>query len=278
MNSRNGFSVNVKVDRSYQNKLRENGYNYVPLTNGSWYSVVLQNDNSTRCDVELFIDDIKMGKWRIDPHNSVELNRPTNTDNKFYFVEENGMDAALGNVVAGSQSNGVITATFYPEEYVDRPIAVDDYLQFNTVVPSVNGLEFNAPTRAQNNCYGAQCFRAALGSGASVMNEHVAPLSRSYSYGSGATVLKGRSNQRFGRSPPLVNIDSSRVTELSLRLVVDRNRYNDTVRPLTYGDPVRAHRPPRVDGWLADPYMYDDFGHCDCHVRPFQHGITRNMF
>lgn len=252
MSSKNGFSVDVKVNRSHKYKVCDNGYNYVPLANKSRYSVILRNDNVTRCDVELFIDNIKMGKWRIEPYSTIELNRPANTDNQFYFVSEHGVDAELGCVRPGSHSNGLVTAKFYPEMYVNSPNVVDDgHIQFNSAIPHVNGLEFNAPTRVQSNCYGAQCFRAALGSRASVMNEHVAPPGGSYNFSSGATVLKGKSNQKFGRLPPLAIIDSLRVTEISLRLVVENTPFDDTVYPLTHGS-ARSRIPPRVDG----RYMY----------------------
>jgi len=244
-----GFSINIKVDGSMVNGDTHIRKDYIPLNNGTWYTVVLNNRNPTKCDVELFIDKIKMGKWRIKPYSYIEIDRPVNTDKRFYFVEENSTDASFGNVVAGSNSNGLITATFYPEYGMDGMIYSDMVATCNSTGPNMLG--FNVPTRIPSNCYGAQCTRASYGSSASVMNENLsgAPLCMN-SYRSGATVLKGTSNQTFGKLPPITDIDTHKITDLSVRLVVDRY-LSDRVYPLSGARNV----PPRIDSAVR----YDDY-------------------
>lgn len=240
MKSMNGFSIDIKVSGSVIDGHRQIRKDYVSLGNGTWYTVVLNNLNPTRCDVEVFIDNVKMGKWRIKPYSYIEVDRPVNTDKKFYFVEEHSTDAWFGNVVAGSDSNGLISATFYPER--DSYITVNADMFVNSVGPNMRS--FNAPTRISSNCYGAQCTRASYGSSASVMNENLsgAPLCTD-NYRSGATVLKGISNQTFGKLPPITDIDINRITDLSVRLIVDRH-FPERVYPLSG---VGRNVPPRID-------------------------------
>jgi hypothetical protein len=75
------------------------------------------------------------------------------------------------------------------------------------------------------------------------MNENLsgAPL-YSNGYRSGATVLKGTSDQTFGKLPPITDIDTNKITDVSVRLVVDRYS-SDRIYPLSGARSV----PPRID-------------------------------
>lgn len=269
MAHKNGFSISVKSN-SHPTAFHRDNYWFVALKNRSKYSVVLTNDNPTRCDVELFIDKEKMGKWRINPHSSITIERPSGVNKQFMFVEEDGSEAWAGRVTPGAHKNGLITAKFYPEldmDYilnnkVDEVIDNDSFPKFNSAAPNIKGFAFNAPTQTRlNNCYGAQCIRSSLGSRGSVMNESIngiAPLSNSMidgyvpphlSYGntnnfkSGATVLNGTSRQNFGKVSAIKNVDELHITHLNIRLVVEEDT---TIYPL-HSRCSRNPEPPRID-------------------------------
>ena len=263
----NGFSMNIKSSCA-PSPFNRNGHNFISLQNKSKYSVILTNKNRTQCDVELFIDQERMGKWRINPSSSITIERPSGINRQFMFVEENSADAWDGHVTPGAHINGLISAKFYPEkEYYNNAHQVDevdDSNEFKSTMPHMKGFAFNEPIRfRQNSCYGAQCIRASAGSRGSVMNEslNMAPLTNSMSrtdnynnnFKSGATVLNGRSKQNFGKVSPIKDIDTHLITKLTLRLVVEDD---NTVYPL-HSRP-RIPEPPRIDriGLFLDQMHY----------------------
>lgn len=285
MYSHNGFSINIRPEGAVHTvqPVTRSGHTYYPLSNNTNYSVILRNDRASRCDVELFIDDHKMGKWRIDALSKIEINRPSSVNRKFLFVEESSSKAFMGGVGPGSSSNGLITAKFYPEMYRGRVSEVIDD-DFTSAIPHVRGLSFNAPSRDGTGCYGAQCFRASLGSRGSVMNENMSYQNSSLGHNivndthymrSGATVLQGESLQRFNKLAPIRDLDRENITTVSVRLVVDG--YDNRVYPLTTQPSHVIPRPPRVDHLpRSDPFRPNDplfttFEPIDQHVYPIDY-------
>jgi hypothetical protein len=242
MTHENGFSMTINsscVPSSFNRK----GHNFVFLQNKSKYSVILTNRNITQCDVELFIDQEKMGKWRINPSSSITIERPSGINRQFMFVEENCADACDGHVTSGTHRNGLVSAIFFPEkEYYNNAHQVDEVIDpsnlFSSAAPNIKGFAFNAPTRLrENSCYGAQCIRASVGSRGSVMNEslNLYPSSNfmlsgnsinyNDNYKSGATILNGQSKQNFGKVSPITDIDRSLITKIMLKIVVKNDNF-----------------------------------------------------
>lgn len=124
VNCKHGFddSYNIIItttDRSITPQIR-NEHAYYPLKHSSNYQIRLGNNTDKRCNVILFIDGKKMGKWRIDAYDSIKLERPSQSSRKFVFVKENSWKGEMGNVRNRAMKNGLIEAKFIPEQNYDR--------------------------------------------------------------------------------------------------------------------------------------------------------------
>lgn len=103
------FHLSVKNAQPVPNKPQ-----HWSLANGEEYSIVCKNNCFGRCDVELSVDGINVGRWRIEPGSSICIERPAGVAKKFTLVEEGSALAASSGLVPHSD-NGLISATFYPE-------------------------------------------------------------------------------------------------------------------------------------------------------------------
>jgi hypothetical protein len=207
-----------------------------------------------------------MGKWRLNGHDSISIERPSKMNKKFKFVKENSFEATVGGITTGANKNGLIRAVFYPENLQSRSNyvnEVDDYDSYGDIPLSsaTKGFMFNTPTRTtQNNCYGAQCFRASTGSAGSVMNESLGVnsygLNNARRSSSGGTILTGRSNQNFGKTSAIKDINHSKVTTLYTRLTVNEYEPVD-VTPIWYASDRAPDMvpPPRVDSDPLDRFF-----------------------
>ncbi len=208
INDNNGhFWENISV----ANHFVENDHKYYSLHHGSEYKVKMTNNTGNRVNALLKIDGVRMGKWRVDPYSDVIIERPADNQRKFTFVKENSWEASSGNVIRGSDDNGLIEVTFVPE--------------FKISVYS-DGPEFG-PQRSisfKNNC----------------------TMSRNNSYSAGATVLGNDSTQSFG-SASNIHEDQNKKEIRRIRLVVSNERKPYTSlrsKNECFDDPI----PPKLTG------------------------------
>jgi len=114
----NNFSLGVDSESGVGEVMRS-GYKYATLNHKSEYSVLLVNNHSSRCDVDLEIDGKKVGTWRLGPNQQVKLERPSGIARRFTFFKEETTEARDLGIVKGKKDNGLIKATFRPERKYD---------------------------------------------------------------------------------------------------------------------------------------------------------------
>lgn len=187
----------VDIEAPRARKFKKDGHQYVALPNMSQYSIVIRNGHSTRCDAEVHVDGEEVGQWVVRPYSTITIDRPSDMARKFTFVDEESTIARRTGAVAGDDMNGVISVIFKP----------------------------------------AKEERAQVRSSPTMSSRSASPERRSLR--SGVTVLGDESEQRFGTERALTSreIDWHLSTEVSLRLVIDTQRYI----------PLSPRYPPRVD-------------------------------
>jgi len=170
----NNYSVRV-VDG------KEEAGGYVLMQHGCHYSLVLRNNNSTRCNARVEIDGKHQGTWRIPPKDAISIERPAHDSGLFTFYEANSKEGVSIGLSKDDPTLGVVSVTFTPEKTRHSP-EVD---------------------------WGAE--RGAVSYGG---------FSKGSSRSAGGTGLSGRSLQAFGNAEEM-ELDESSATTINLRLVAD---------------------------------------------------------
>jgi hypothetical protein len=208
-------------------KFTRDGHQYVALPHNSEYSISLSNQSNRYCDATVMTDGHSVGTFRINPYNSVHVERPLAHDKRFVFLKENTSMAREAGLIMGRSQNGLVSVTFSPEKRNDdrngfrtnNSSPCDDMNQFCSLgfIPRRSSNSHDHPFESQmsTNCFGHE--------------------RSTYNYSSGATALGDHSDQIFGRAKPLSEIDYYNQRTINLRLVVDeidewpiirRNPYN----------------------------------------------------
>lgn len=170
---------------------------YVPMGNEEHYKIKLINNGDTRCDAEIKLENVHVGTWRVNPHASIIIERPAHVYRSFVFIDESSRKARESGVVPGSDTNGLLEVTFFPE-------LPEQVMEVVSAQLSPTRMARHTPERAMFAHYEMQ----------------EAP-----EYSSGATVLGGYSGQRFRNVSPITLIDKKNVTTIILRLVLERESY-----------------------------------------------------
>ena len=206
----NGFVVKVQTTFDHEKFMRE-GYNYVALQNNTEYKLYLGNERNTECMAEVYLEGELIGTWFIPANDSILIERPADVERKFVFVSEKSYQASSAGVVVGELTNGLVRVKFYPKKYM--------------------------PVMRVAQASFAPASRSFSGAQESLMT--------SKSYSSGATVLGESSSQRFGTRRRFRDdeIDSTNITEISIRLVVQEQRYIPSYTSIAQ----RNQMPPRIE-------------------------------
>lgn len=262
--------MEILTDNDYAKTLKIKGHKYIALKNGSSYKVQLRNDRSTRCDALLSIDGEVMGKWRIPAYGKITLERPTKKNKKFTFVEEGTIDAVMGGIESGGQSNGLVTVTFFPEtkRYDAEVLSYNGGRKESYRMTRSKELSRGMPrgafsansTKTNTNVNGNSNLQAMAFSSfapdSSLGSTSGSGLNGSNGYASGGTVLKGKSDQVFRDTSAIYNIDRRNVTKLAVRLVVSKKK-------------KKQQNPPRIDKLAFADYDYDDYDYGDDNERDY---------
>jgi hypothetical protein len=225
-----GFVVEILPAHGDVDKFTRNGAKYVGLDRNSEYRIKLVNGTNRRCDVAVELEGESIGRWRIDAHDDLIIERPVDRARKFTFLSEMSMEAIDAGVIPGDSSNGLVVATFYPEK--ERV--------YEAMAASPRGLRTSAAPSS------------AAPSSSLSSNAPASLMARSSpAYESGATVLGDHSHQKFGQVRALRDdeIDWNNITKIQLRLVV--RKLHPVPSPVPRPYPIHStHRTPypgRID-------------------------------
>jgi len=207
---------------------------YVRMRHAQTYSIRLRNDQSVCCDARVEVDGTHVGTWRVEPHSSIEVERPANDDGHFTFYKLGSAEASKAGGSKGSQS-GLIAVTFKPGL---RPIVVTQHVHHfhydwwpwepwpvrSSPMPC---LPWHQPSWIYTNSAPTTVAPAACDM--SVTCSSAVARSATPELSPGITGLSGHSDQEFTQAPAIEH--SQEATTIYLRLVCAEDV--EEVRPLS---------------------------------------------
>jgi hypothetical protein len=104
-----GYSLSVP-----ESKQDDGQYAY--LGHGQLFRIRVANSRPTRCDVGLKVNGVSVGVWRLAGFGCAVLEHPADDDRRFTFYREHSREARAQGLQDGAQENGLIVATFIPED------------------------------------------------------------------------------------------------------------------------------------------------------------------
>jgi len=194
----NGTAVKI-VPRLDENSALSSVHSYYPVSHRATYKILLGNHSSRRADVDLYIDNEKVGTWRVPACDSILIERPVKSAKKFTFLREKSLPAILSGIRSHDPSNGLIRAVFHPEKVY--------------------------------HCFGIESANV-LCSDSSLGLDGIAPQC----FSSGATVLGAPSHQKFRTVQPIREYDAP--VTIHARLIVPAKHSRDTQTSLPLSNPV----------------------------------------
>lgn len=220
----NGFAVEIIGSNGPVNKLYDMGHTYFSMPHGTEYKLRLSTSRNTRSDAHVWIDGEKVGVWRLNPYDSITIERPANIARKFTLLAEGTNDAINANIVTGANENGLVKVVFKPEfREWSYPLCSDGLYS------------------ATNQCISTN----------STKQLYSYPQKQSFGIESAGTALGDRSNQTFGHASRLISIDENNVTTIYARLVVDNGpKYTSlkSIRHMSDIPPrISTELPPKID-------------------------------
>lgn len=89
----------MSIEDGCSSRLIKNGRQYVSILHGATYSIKLSNGSSSRCDVSLTLDEVFLGRWRLESRDVL-------------LVEGHPYSCSPFRMSTGGE---ILKATFYPE-------------------------------------------------------------------------------------------------------------------------------------------------------------------
>jgi hypothetical protein len=235
--SLNEFSVNIIVNKKTIPS-EDNGY--VFLQDGDEYSISLTNrDNHCDCDAIIKIDDVTMGCFRVRSEKTVNIERPSNSNNLFKFVSETSsiVDEVYGSNAKQkreSSTNGIVSVVFKPGyESVS-------YAECETTVPNNiynrKAKTRNAVKKDESSCGEKHEEYEEYEEGEEIDmydEEEEDIVEENMQNGvvkksmvkAGMTVLSDKLSEQKFVSADILKHDYSRMTTINLRLVTTQNKH-----------------------------------------------------
>lgn len=193
----------------------------------------MTNNTYLAADAYVEIDGEKVGVWRINPYDSTTIERPSQVNRKFTFVDENGSQANMAGIARRSHDNGVVKVKVKFGYDSQKYVKIDDIY-----MPKYNRAYCSSNSKCET--YGITEGNYTTQSESLFSND----------YSSGVTVLGQSSGQRFVSATPLKNVRDGMEQIIVMRLVVD-NQYKPYV---SLKDMNKVKVPPRIDcvssGWF----------------------------
>jgi len=202
----NGFSFELLTkngtieQRETVEKIIYKDSNYYTLPNLSEYEIRLGNDNNIRVDVHIWINNHKVGTWRINPYSRIVIYKPINSIKNFRLISKFGIKSHL------------IKAIFKPE------------LQGNYDLADLYKGDFFK--REDQTIYPYHCNIYTDTVSPEGLNRHCAYTAKRYLYGLTENNYTNTSSYkgdcpRYIKVNPLKNIDKNKITIIYSRLIVD---------------------------------------------------------
>jgi hypothetical protein len=231
----NGFGLGVTAGVPIR-KINRAGNVYFAMPDLTEYKIVLSNENMTRCDATVYIDDVAVGTWRIGAFSNIMIERPAAINRKFVLVKE-GTNIAYQAGIGSYDTNGLISAVFRPERIIRR----------RPYVPR-RPRRYDQPIRTQETTNYTANNADGVSARMQLQSNNLQPA---------GTGLGDYSDQQFLDADRIFTYDNRRITTINVRLIVDDSLYSQnritSVRNIPYAsNPV----PPRVDDY--DYYNYND--------------------
>lgn len=199
---------------------------YARLRDGQVYTICLASSLDRRSDVELSVDGLPMGVFRLNPYQTWCLERPRDSQGRYTFYRA----GSAGGIAAGSQgvdmqARGIVRARFVPERAMEPP------------PPPPRPAQPTGPSRSEESLRRAPTAAPPPPTYAPAPQEtREAEAAATDSLSSGVTGLTGQSAQTF-RDVERIRLDQNAAVVLELRLVHDERL--EEPRPL----PGRFDRP-----------------------------------
>jgi hypothetical protein len=89
----NGFSLEILTNIGSVKKLIYKNASYFSLPINSEYKIRVGNDRSVRVDVHIWINNNKIGIWRINPYSNIVIEKPSGNNNKFMLTNLQSSDS-----------------------------------------------------------------------------------------------------------------------------------------------------------------------------------------
>jgi len=67
----NGFAMSILSNKEHVKKIIDRRTNYYSLSNTSRFMIKLENNHPIRVDAHVWINNEKMGIWRINPYSNI---------------------------------------------------------------------------------------------------------------------------------------------------------------------------------------------------------------
>lgn len=244
----------VKIHSRHVRKVSKNGYNYVALEHNAEYSLTLFNESPSRCDAEVSIDGRSIGTFRVKPYGSINIERPATRQQKFVFLQEDTGIAYRSGISSGKSTNGLVTVKFSPE-YPRHDMSKSVWASASRQCNMSFGLDSGSLSNQMYSCdsNGFKDFNTLS---------------------SGATALGDHSSQTFESVSPLREIDHSRKTTITFRLIAEdtdwgmiRPHERDDWPTIARVDLESRHEfyPPRYQPRYRD-YFDDETDDHVCHA------------
>lgn len=243
MLSNNDFAIGIIVGGSPKHSVIRKGFRYVPMEHESEYKIRLVNRHTTRADATIKIDGRKVGTWRVNPKTSVTIERPDNEHKKFTFFKESTTGAMLSGIVTGASDNGLIEVKFVPESRNVVSTVQQNSFGINNFDEQEMYSSKSIGTKSHKKCAFNESTRNVLGHSEGLIKSEQ-NFARQWSgvsqqgFSSGGTGLSGYSEQKFGATSAITDIDEEHITDFVIRLVCDNK-----------SSPVRrvVPTPPRIE-------------------------------
>ncbi|QKF93700.1 hypothetical protein QKU48_gp0242 [Fadolivirus algeromassiliense] len=214
----NGYSLEVLTDNEPVEKIIYHDTNYYALPNNTEYMIRLTNNRDVKTDATIWIDNERVGTWRVNPYSRITVERPGNMNRKFTLVRETSYQAKQAGVEVGLQVNGLIKVEFKPEKFSEYVPQIRDHTDY---------LQSYDPTGVHYLC---KAYTDTV-TPADKIHRFCAMNSNSYDryvesnlLSPGATILGNQSNQQFKKVVPIDNVDTANITVIHTRLVVDDDK------------------------------------------------------
>jgi hypothetical protein len=205
----NGFSLEILTQDGPAEKFIFHNKNYVSLPNKTEYSLKLGNDLGVRADAHVWINNEKVGIWRINPYSHIIVERDGRMSEKFILSKADSC--------GDTQPNGFIKVQFKPEMISDYEPSInycsrDDLSGYDRFCQN-NSMRCPSYSDTVTPCHQShQSCNMNIGNYCRYVGTNLTE---------GATIIGSHTYQKFRKVTPLHNIDHSKITYIYALLVID---------------------------------------------------------